>query len=54
MEVMVTPASGNFLQISASEGLVIGKESDLYVTLELTCSNPAKNIGKELCLIFDI
>jgi len=54
MEVMVTPASGNFLQMSASEGLVIGRESDIYVTLELTCSNPSQNISKELCLIFDI
>jgi predicted component of type VI protein secretion system len=33
---------------------VIGKQSDIYVTLELSCSNPSQNRTKELCLIFDI
>ncbi len=54
MSVQITPSSGNFLQLSATDGFVLGKQSDLYVTLELTCSNPSQNRTKELCLIFEI
>ena len=42
------------MKISASEGVVVGRDSDLYVTLDLTCSNPSQNITKELCLTFEI
>ncbi len=54
LSVMITPYSGNFLTLSAQDGLVLGKGSDLYVTLELYCSNPTQNKTRELCLIFDI
>lgn len=54
LSVMITPSSGNFLTLSANEGFVLGKGSDLYVTLELHCSNPSQNRTRELCLIFDI
>ena len=54
LSVMITPSSGNFLSLSSKDGFVLGKGSDLYVSLSLYCSNPSMNRTRELCLIFDI
>lgn len=54
MSVTVTPSSGKFLSIEADTGLTFGKADDLYVTMEMFCSNPSQNITAELCLVWDI
>ena len=33
---------------------MFGRDSDLYVNLELTCSNESQNKSSELCLVFNI
>jgi hypothetical protein len=55
MTVTMTPASGRFVSINSDGGLSFGKDDDLYVTMELYCSNPEQNITQsELCVVFDI
>lgn len=54
MSITVSPASGDFLSFSREYGIAVGKKDDLYLTMELYCSNESKNITSELCLVFDI
>jgi hypothetical protein len=54
MSVTVTPASGKFLSIDTKNGISFGKDDDLYVTMEMYCSNLALNLTSELCVVFDI
>jgi hypothetical protein len=39
MTVSVTPSSGKFLSIDNKQGFVLGKDADLFVNLDLYCSN---------------
>ena len=52
MTVSVVPSSGKFLTLDNKLGFVLGRESDLFVNLELHCANPLQNKTRELCLIF--
>ena len=54
MSITVTPASGKFLSINKDYGIAFGKEDDLFITMELYCSNNLTNISSELCVTFDI
>ena len=54
MTVSVVPSSGKFLSLDNKQGFVFGRDSDLYVNLELTCSNESQNKSSELCLVFNI
>jgi hypothetical protein len=54
MSVSVTPASGKFLSVNMDKGISFGKDDDLYVTMELYCSNESQNKLAELCVTFDI
>lgn len=52
MTVSIVPSSGEFLTLDNKLGFVFGKESDLFVNLELHCANSLQNKTRELCLIF--
>lgn len=54
ISVTASPASGKFLSFSKTDGFVVGREDDFYLTLELYCSNESQNRSSELCVIFDI
>ena len=54
MSISVTPASGKFLTVSKETGITFGKGDDMFITMELYCSNESQNITSELCVVFDI
>lgn len=54
MSITATPASGRFLSFDEKEGIVVGKQDDFYLTMQIFCSNPEQNIPSEHCLTFDI
>lgn len=54
ISVVVTPASGKFVSISKENGIALGKDDDLFITMELYCSNESQNRTSELCVVFDI
>jgi hypothetical protein len=54
ISITASPASGKFLTFSQTDGFVVGRDDDFYLTLELYCSNDSQNITSELCVIFDI
>ncbi len=54
MTVSVVPSSGKFLTLDNKQGFVFGKESDLFVNIELECSNELQNRHSELCIVFTI
>lgn len=54
MTVTAVPSSGDFLNLDSKLGFVFGRQSDLFVNLELYCSNESQNIPSELCIVFEI
>jgi hypothetical protein len=54
LSISITPSSGKFLTLDTKEGFIFGRDSDLYVTMEMYCANPSQNKPSELCLTFDI
>ena len=54
MSVIVSPASGKFISISQQDGIAFGKADDLYLQMEMYCSNESQNRTAELCVTFDI
>ena len=54
MSISMTPASGKFLTVSKETGITFGKGDDMFITMELYCSNESQNITSELCVVFDI
>jgi hypothetical protein len=54
MSITVSPASGKFLSFDVNDGIVFGRDDDLYLTIEFYCANESQNKSSELCVVFDI
>jgi hypothetical protein len=54
MTVSVVPSNGKFLTLDNKLGFVFGRDSDLFVNLELECSNESQNRSSETCVVFTI
>lgn len=54
LSISITPSSGKFLTVDTKEGFIFGRDSDLFVTMDMYCANPSQNISSELCLTFNI
>jgi hypothetical protein len=54
MSVSLSPASARFISIDTTRGVGFGEKDDLYLTVEMYCSNPSQNLTVEQCLVLDI